>query len=69
MTPLAASQDPPHLPAPELFHIGSWPITNSMIATWITVIFLVVFSVMVTRRMKLIPGRVQGLFESLLGWM
>ena len=59
----------PHLPAPELFHVLGLPITNTMIASWITVIVLVIISVIVTRRMKIVPGRLQTLFEALLGWL
>ncbi len=59
----------PHLPAPVLFHILGLPITNTVLAGWITVIFLVIFSWVITRRMKLVPGRLQTAFEFLLGWM
>jgi F-type H+-transporting ATPase subunit a len=59
----------PHLPAPELFHIFGLPVTNTIIAGWITVVFLVVLSWAVTRRMKLIPGRLQAAFEFMLGWI
>jgi len=59
----------PHLPAPVLFHVLGLPITNTMLAGWITVIFLVVISWAVTRRMKLVPGRLQAAFEFLLGWI
>ena len=58
-----------HLPASPVFHIFGFPITNSIIAAWITIIFLVGFSYAVTRRMKLIPGRLQAAFEFLLGWL
>ena len=66
---ITVGQPHPHLAAPELFHIGGWPVTNTMIATWITCIFLIVVSALVTRRMKLIPGRLQMVFEAILGWM
>ncbi len=66
---LSVSQPRPELPAEVVFHLSGLPITNSMIATWITVIFLVGFSYAVTRRMKLIPGRLQAAFEFLLGWL
>ena len=66
---MTVPQPLPHLPAPELFHIFGFPITNSMIGAWITVVFLVAISYVVTRRMKLVPGRLQALFEGLLGWM
>jgi F-type H+-transporting ATPase subunit a len=59
----------PHLPAPELFNVLGLPITNTMLASFLTVIVLVVFSYVVTRRMKIVPGRLQVLFEALLGWL
>ncbi len=66
---MTVEQPSPHLPAPELFHIFGLPITNTIIASWITVIFLVVLSWVVTRRTKLIPGRLQAAFEFILGWI
>ena len=59
----------PHLPAPELFNLFGLPITNTIIAGWITVVFLVVISYVITRRMKIVPGRLQAAFEFLLGWI
>jgi F-type H+-transporting ATPase subunit a len=59
----------PQLPAPVLFHILGLPITNSVLAGWITVIFLVVISWVVTSRIKLVPGRLQVVVEFLLGWI
>jgi len=54
-----------------LFSVGSFhfAITNSIIGAWITIIFLVGFSYVVTRRMKLIPGRLQAALEFLIGWL
>jgi F-type H+-transporting ATPase subunit a len=63
------SRPQPELPAETVFHIFGFPITNSVIAAWITIIFLVGLSYAVTRRMKLIPGRLQAAFEFLLGWL
>ena len=59
----------PHLPAPVLFHVFGLPITNTMIAGWITVLFLVIVSWLITRRMKLVPGKLQAAFEFILGWI
>jgi F-type H+-transporting ATPase subunit a len=59
----------PHLPAPELFQVFGLPVTNTMIAGWITVIVLVVISWVATRRIKIVPGRLQAAFEFLLGWI
>jgi F-type H+-transporting ATPase subunit a len=57
------------LPAETAFHLFGFPVTNSIIAAWLTMIFLVAFSYAVTRRMKIIPGRLQSAFEFLLGWL
>jgi len=59
----------PDLAAPVIFNIGPWPITNTILATWITVLVLVLGSWLITRRMKLVPGRLQMLFEAALGWV
>ncbi len=59
----------PELPAPVVIHIFGWPITNGVLAGWVTVVFLVVLSWAITRRMKLIPDRLQAMFEFLLGWI
>jgi len=59
----------PHLPAPVLFNVFGLPIANTIIAGWITVVFLVVISWVITRRMKIVPGRLQAAFEFLLGWI
>ena len=66
---MTVDEPEPHLPAPVLFHILGLPITNTILAGWITVVFLVVVSWVITRRMKLVPGRLQAAFEFLLGWI
>jgi F-type H+-transporting ATPase subunit a len=66
---LSVDRPDPRLPAETIFHIFGFPITNSIIGAWITIIFLVGFSYVVTRRMKLIPGRLQAAFEFLIGWL
>jgi len=66
---MTVDEPEPHLPAPELFHVFGLPITNTIIAGWITVVFLVVVSWVITRRMKVVPGRLQAAFEFLLGWI
>jgi len=66
---LSTSRPDPKLSAEAVFHIFGFPITNSVIGAWITIIFLVGFSYAVTRRMRLIPARLQSLFESFLGWL
>jgi F-type H+-transporting ATPase subunit a len=61
----------PHvqLPAEGVFHIGNFTVTNTLLASWITIIVLVVLSWAVTHRIKLIPSRLQTLIEFILEWM
>lgn len=74
--PLGASflgQDPPgvfkvprpklELPSETVFYIGHFSITNTLIASWFTIIVLIGLSLILTRKMKLIPGRRQALAE------
>ncbi|MCJ7576022.1 MAG: hypothetical protein MUO80_05030, partial [Dehalococcoidia bacterium] len=55
----------PHvaLPSEVLFEIGGFPITNTLIASWLTIIVLAGAFYVCTRKMKLIPGRLQNLVE------
>ena len=66
---LSVPQPEPRLPAEEVFHLFGFPITNSIIGAWFTIIVLVGFSYAVTRRMKVVPSRLQSAFEFLLGWL
>jgi F-type H+-transporting ATPase subunit a len=66
---LSVPSPEPQLPAPVLFHVFGLPITNTILAGWITVVFLALGSWLITRRMKLVPGRVQAVFEFILGWI
>lgn len=51
------------LPATVVFHLFGFPVTNSIVATWITIVVLAVFCWAVTRKMQLVPGRKQALLE------
>jgi F-type H+-transporting ATPase subunit a len=55
----------PHvaLPAEPVAHIGSFSITNTLLASWFTILVLVGLSYLATRKMKLIPGGGQGMAE------
>jgi F-type H+-transporting ATPase subunit a len=57
------------LPANVVFHIFDFPVTNTLFTTWITMLVLVLFSVLATRKAKIIPGRLQNVFESILGFV
>jgi len=69
LSALSVDRPDPKLPAEVVFHLFGFPITNSIIGAWLTIVFLVGFSYAVTRRMRLIPARLQSLFESFLGWL
>jgi len=64
---LSIPQPDPQLPPEVVFHLFGFPITNSIIGAWITIILLVGFSYAVTRRLKLIPGKLQSVLEFALG--
>ena len=66
---MSVERPEPHLPAPVLFHVFGLPVTNTILAGWITVVFLVLVSWLITRRMKLVPGRLQAVFEAIVGWV
>jgi F-type H+-transporting ATPase subunit a len=66
---MSVERPDPHLPAPVLFHIFGLPITNTILAGWITVVFLCLVSWLITRHMKLVPGRLQAAFEFVVGWV
>lgn len=55
----------PHvaLPSEPILHLGSFSITNTLLASWLTILVLVGLSILLTRKMKLIPGRRQALAE------
>ena len=64
-TPSFLNVSKPHieLPAEGLFEVAGFPITNTLIASWLTIIVLVSVFYVCTRKMKLIPGRLQNLAE------
>jgi len=45
----------PRLPAEAVFHVAAIPVTNTMLAGWITTVFLVLVTFLATRKMGLIP--------------
>lgn len=67
----AVAIEKPHiqLPGEVIFHIGSFGVTNTLLTSWISIIVLVLICWAVTRKIKLIPSRMQALLESALEWM
>jgi F-type H+-transporting ATPase subunit a len=51
--------------ANEIFHIGAFPVTNSMLVTWIVALGVILFARFATRHMKRVPEGAQNFWE----WM
>jgi F-type H+-transporting ATPase subunit a len=47
-------------------HLGSFAITNSLLSSWLALIIVVVASLSLTKKIKVIPGRAQAILEMLL---
>ncbi len=52
--------------AEELFHLGPLTVTNSMLTMVLVMIFLSVVSWSATRKMRLVPGGLQNLYEAVI---
>jgi len=57
------------LAAEKIGHIGSFPITNSVLTSWIGAIILIVISLLASRKMKLIPSGWQNIFEMVIEFL
>ena len=66
---ISVSEPELKLPPEAIFHIGSFAVTNTIIAAWLTIAVLIVIFLLVSRRSKLIPGRLQVFIELVLGWL
>jgi len=55
------------LKAEKVFTFFNIPITNSTLTTWLVMAFLLIFSFIVSRRITLIPSKLQIIVEMLVG--
>ncbi len=69
--PPAMQVSKPHveLPSEAVFHVGSFKITNTLISSWITILLLAIVFFFATRKMKLVPGRLQSFAELIVEGM
>ena len=68
-TLLLALAEPAHALPPKALEIGriaGFPITNSMVVTWVAALGLIAFAQLATRRMRDVPGGAQNLLEWLV---
>lgn len=58
----------PHisLAAEKIFSIFGLPVTNSILMTWGVMVFLVIFSLAVTKNVSLVPSRIQSIGEIII---
>lgn len=66
---LSVPSPEPELPAEEVFTIFGYPVTNSVLGAWFTIVVVTLLCWLATRRMKMVPGRFQSVFEAVIGWL
>ena len=49
--------------AEPVFHIGSFPVTNALITSWVAVLVIVILAVALRLSLKKVPGKLQHIFE------
>jgi len=54
------------LPSEPVLHVGHFAVTNTLLASWLTIIVLVGLSLFLTRKMTLIPGKRQAMAEAIV---
>ena len=57
------------LSAETVFRLGPLPVTNTIIASWLTILVLLIITFTVTRKPRLIPTRIQSILEFALEWV
>ena len=56
-----------HLAPEEVTTLFGVPVTNTLMTVWLAMAVLILTAFLVTRRLSLLPGRVQGMFELIVG--
>jgi len=52
--------------AEKVGHIGSFPITNALLTSWVVVGIIIVLSLIIRATVRKVPGKLQSIFELLL---
>ncbi len=52
--------------AEPVFHIGSFPVTNTLITAWFAIFIITILSIIFYKKLKVVPGRLQALGEIVL---
>lgn len=56
-----------HLAPDVVTHVGDLPITSTLITSWLTIGLLVVFAIVIRKRLAVIPGKLQIVVEAAVG--
>ena len=56
-----------HLDPYVVGHIGSMPITSTLITVWLVMVLLLIVAIIIKSRLSLVPGKLQSVFELLVG--
>lgn len=54
------------LAAEPIFHIGSFPVTNTLLVAWVIILFLVVIALLVKKNLKEVPRGLQNIVEAVM---
>ena len=57
------------LAAEKIGHIGSFPITNSILLSWVASLFLIIVSLVATSKITTIPNKIQNFFEIIVEFL
>lgn len=52
--------------AEPIFHVGSFQVTNSLLTSWLAVLVIITFCVLLKKKLNKIPSKIQHIFEILL---
>jgi len=66
---LGVQQPHPELPPEPVFNILGLSVTNTIVATWITMAVLIILFIAAFSRSRLVPSRLQSVLETLLGFV
>jgi F-type H+-transporting ATPase subunit a len=54
------------LKAERIFNLWGFPVTNSLVAAWLSILILFIVAIMVRLKLKLVPSKIQNLFEMVI---
>ncbi|MBI3305603.1 F0F1 ATP synthase subunit A [Candidatus Nomurabacteria bacterium] len=49
--------------AEPIFHLGNFTITNALLTSWVAVAVIIILSIILRTKLRVIPGKLQNIFE------